>query len=226
MGNARKTKGFYLSDSGVDIYAQKELERHQAKLNARNRSKQHQKAINRLTSETEDRTTAAPAVTEQVSRFIDEGNPNTQPPAEVASEDKSKPGTQPEEAPDLGKPDQEPVQPRGLSSTEELAVGEEESGQTIEEEIGENTWNFPQTNDGYYVADQQLAIDIKEAIRKEGTLADVVDFINVTADNGVVTLNGSVLTEQEKMTAGDKATAFAGFGKVNNRITVAEEEDQ
>jgi hypothetical protein len=79
-------------------------------------------------------------VPEQVAVFIDEGNPNTQP-VSPAKGDKEKPSTQPSEVPDIGKPDPQTPPPRAeeqnFFSSLATGPGEEESGETIEEELEE-----------------------------------------------------------------------------------------
>ena len=68
--------------------------------------------------------------------------------------------------------------------------------------------------------DDDLAIDIQDALGRETSLSLVVDNIEVTVEGEIVTLDGEVHTEEEKMTAGDVATAFAGEDNVNNFLSV------
>ena len=69
--------------------------------------------------------------------------------------------------------------------------------------------------------DDDLAIDIQDAIGREASLSLVADNIFVTVEGEIVTLEGEVYRDQEKMTAGDLAAAFAGEDDVNNYLRVA-----
>jgi osmotically-inducible protein OsmY len=68
--------------------------------------------------------------------------------------------------------------------------------------------------------DDDLAVDIQDAIGREASLSLVADNILVTVEGEVVTLGGEVYREEEKMTAGDLAVAFAGEDNVNNYLRV------
>jgi osmotically-inducible protein OsmY len=68
--------------------------------------------------------------------------------------------------------------------------------------------------------DDDLAIDIQDALGREMSLSLVVDNIKVTVEGDIVTLKGEVYREEEKMTAGDIATALAGEDNVNNFLSV------
>jgi len=68
--------------------------------------------------------------------------------------------------------------------------------------------------------DDDLGLDIKDALGREMSLSLVVDNIEVTVEGEIVTLNGEVYREEEKMTAGDVATALAGEDNVNNFLSV------
>jgi osmotically-inducible protein OsmY len=70
--------------------------------------------------------------------------------------------------------------------------------------------------------DDDLAIDIEDAIGRDVTLSLVAGNIQVTVEDEIVTLEGEVYREQEKMIAGDIATAFAGDNEVNNYLRVIE----
>lgn len=73
-----------------------------------------------------------------------------------------------------------------------------------------------------YVGDAHLAQDIKEAIRQEMFLSQVVDRIEVIVENRVVTLEGQVFSKEERMLAADKAEAFVGYKRVNNHLDIVE----
>lgn len=69
--------------------------------------------------------------------------------------------------------------------------------------------------------DDDLAIDIQDAIGRDGSLSLVANNILVIVEGEIVTLDGEVYSEGEKMTAGDIATSFAGEDFVNNYLRVA-----
>ena len=73
--------------------------------------------------------------------------------------------------------------------------------------------------------DDDLAIDIQDVINKDMSLSLVADNIQVTVEDGIVTLEGEVYREQEKMTAGDHAATLAGEDNVNNYLRVVENGD-
>ena len=58
--------------------------------------------------------------------------------------------------------------------------------------------------------DDDLAIDIQDAIDKDTSLSLVVNNILVSVEDGIVTLEGEVYREHEKMTAGDLAADSHG----------------
>ena len=66
--------------------------------------------------------------------------------------------------------------------------------------------------------DDDLCLDIQDAIGQDGSLTLVANNIQVIVEDGIVTLSGEVYTEQEKMTAGDLAAALAGEDSVNNYL--------
>ena len=68
--------------------------------------------------------------------------------------------------------------------------------------------------------DDDLAIDIQDAIGRDESLSLVADNIRVTVEDDIVTLEGDVFKEQERMIAGDVATALAGEDNVNNYLSV------
>jgi osmotically-inducible protein OsmY len=70
--------------------------------------------------------------------------------------------------------------------------------------------------------DQELEQEIQEAIEKENSISAIAKNIQVTVDHGKATLIGVVPSEQERMTIGDKAAAFVGFGKVINELEIEE----
>jgi len=68
--------------------------------------------------------------------------------------------------------------------------------------------------------DDDIAIDIQDALGREMSLSLVVDHIEVSVEGEIVTLSGEVYREAEKMTAGDIAVIFAGEDNVNNYLRV------
>ena len=73
--------------------------------------------------------------------------------------------------------------------------------------------------------DDDLAIDIQDAIDKDTSLSLVVNNILVSVEDGIVTLEGDVYREQEKMIAGDLAAVLAGEDNVNNYLRVVGNEN-
>ena len=74
--------------------------------------------------------------------------------------------------------------------------------------------------------DDDLSLDIQDAISQDGSLSEIVDNIQVTVEAGIVTLDGDVYSDQEKMTAGDLTAALAGEDNVNNYLRVIDNENQ
>ena len=68
--------------------------------------------------------------------------------------------------------------------------------------------------------DGDLAIDIQDAIDRDTSLSLVTNNILVNVEDGIVTLEGEVYREHEKMTAGDLAAVLAGEDNVNNYLRV------
>ena len=73
--------------------------------------------------------------------------------------------------------------------------------------------------------DDDLAIDIQDAIDKDTSLSLVGNNILVAVEDGIVTLEGEVYREHEKMTAGDLAAVLAGEDNVNNYLRVVGREN-
>jgi osmotically-inducible protein OsmY len=74
--------------------------------------------------------------------------------------------------------------------------------------------------------DDDLAIDIQDAISRDAALSLVADNISVTVEGEIVTLEGEVYSEEEKMTAGDIAGGFAGEDNVNNDLKIINSVDR
>ena len=73
--------------------------------------------------------------------------------------------------------------------------------------------------------DDDLSIDIQEAIDRDTSLSLVTNNILVNVEDGIVTLEGDVYREQEKMIAGDLAAVLAGEDNVNNYLRVVGNEN-
>jgi len=70
------------------------------------------------------------------------------------------------------------------------------------------------------LSDRKMTHQIHTAIVADTTLPYCAHIVNVQADQGKVTLQGKVHTEEEKETVGDKAAAIAGEKNVTNDILV------
>ena len=68
--------------------------------------------------------------------------------------------------------------------------------------------------------DDDLAIDIQDAIGNEMSLSLVANNILISVEKEIVTLTGEVNRELEKMIIGDIASLFAGDDNVNNYLRV------
>ena len=73
--------------------------------------------------------------------------------------------------------------------------------------------------------DDDLGVDIQDAIGRDESLSLVADNIRVTVEDDIVTLEGGVFKEQERMVAGDVATALAGEDNVNNYLRVSDKKN-
>lgn len=70
-------------------------------------------------------------------------------------------------------------------------------------------------------ADRQLMQKIRKAVVSDKTLSTSAHNVNITSQDGSVTLKGTVKSEDEKTAIENKATAIAGQGKVTDELTVA-----
>ena len=68
--------------------------------------------------------------------------------------------------------------------------------------------------------DDDLATDIQDAIGRDMSLSLVAENIRIIVEKEIVTLDGVVDSEQEKLTAGSIATSCAGEDNVNNYLRV------
>jgi hyperosmotically inducible periplasmic protein len=70
-------------------------------------------------------------------------------------------------------------------------------------------------------ADRQMIQKIRKAVVSDKSLSTAAHNVNITSQDGVVTLRGSVKSEDEKKAIEDKAAEIAGQGKVTSELTVA-----
>jgi osmotically-inducible protein OsmY len=69
--------------------------------------------------------------------------------------------------------------------------------------------------------DRHLMQKIRRSVVADKSLSMQAHNVNITAQDGMVTLRGTVKSEDEKKNIEDKATEIAGAGKVTNELTVA-----
>lgn len=70
-------------------------------------------------------------------------------------------------------------------------------------------------------ADRTLAQQVENSLKQNQQLASATQNIQVHANNGEVTLQGSVNSQQEKTNIGDAARQVAGVTRVNNELEVS-----
>lgn len=70
-------------------------------------------------------------------------------------------------------------------------------------------------------ADRQMIQKIRKAVVSDKSLSTAAHNVNITSQDGVVTLKGTVKSEDEKKAIEDKAAEIAGQGKVTSELTVA-----
>ena len=68
--------------------------------------------------------------------------------------------------------------------------------------------------------DRQLAQRVSDTLRQDGTLSAAAQNVTVHANNGAITLRGSVSSEQEKNDLEAKARQVAGVTQVNNELEI------
>ena len=71
-------------------------------------------------------------------------------------------------------------------------------------------------------ADRELAQKIRKAVVLDKSLSVKAHNVHIDAQDGAVTLMGSVKSDEEKKAIEDKATEIAGAGKVTNELTVSQ----
>jgi len=68
--------------------------------------------------------------------------------------------------------------------------------------------------------DRETAKEIRKSIQSDKSLSTHAHNVKVIAQNGTVTLKGSVRSDEEKKIIQDKATAVAGASNVVNDLTI------
>jgi osmotically-inducible protein OsmY len=71
-------------------------------------------------------------------------------------------------------------------------------------------------------ADRELTQKIRKAVVSDKTLSVAAHNVHIDAQDGAVTLMGAVKSDDEKKSIEDKATQFAGAGKVTDQLTVSQ----
>jgi osmotically-inducible protein OsmY len=71
-------------------------------------------------------------------------------------------------------------------------------------------------------ADRELTRKIRRAVVSDKDLSVEAHNIHINAQDGAVTLVGSVKSDDEKKAIEDKATEIAGAGKVSSELTVSQ----
>jgi hyperosmotically inducible periplasmic protein len=71
-------------------------------------------------------------------------------------------------------------------------------------------------------ADRQLMQKIRKSVVADKNLSLEAHNIHIAAQNGAVTLTGTVKSDDEKKAIEDKATQIAGTGNVTDQLTVSE----
>jgi osmotically-inducible protein OsmY len=71
-------------------------------------------------------------------------------------------------------------------------------------------------------ADRELTQKIRKAVVADKSLSLEAHNVHIGAQDGAVTLTGTVKSEDEKKAVEDKANQIAGAGKVTNELTVSD----
>ena len=69
--------------------------------------------------------------------------------------------------------------------------------------------------------DRELTAKIRRAVVSDKTLSVGAHNVHIAAQDGAVTLTGTVKSDDEKKAVEDKASQIAGDGKVTSELTVA-----
>lgn len=71
-------------------------------------------------------------------------------------------------------------------------------------------------------SDQKIANVVRQAIKDDQALAVVASYIRVTVNDGAITLEGRVFTEQQMNLAAGTAMAVGVVDKINNQLEITE----
>jgi hyperosmotically inducible periplasmic protein len=71
-------------------------------------------------------------------------------------------------------------------------------------------------------ADRELTQRIRKAVVSDKNLSIAAHNVHISAQDGAVTLIGSVKSDDEKKAIEDKANEIAGAGKVTSQLTVSQ----
>lgn len=71
-------------------------------------------------------------------------------------------------------------------------------------------------------ADRRLTAKVRRAVVSDKNLSIEAHNIHISAQNGTVTLLGSVKSDDEKKAIEDRATGIAGTGNVTDELTVSQ----
>lgn len=71
-------------------------------------------------------------------------------------------------------------------------------------------------------SDRQLTAKVRRAVVSDRNLSIEAHNIHIAAQNGVVTLTGTVKSDEEKKAVEDKAAEIAGSSNVTDNLTVAQ----
>lgn len=70
-------------------------------------------------------------------------------------------------------------------------------------------------------ADRKLNSQIRSAFDADSSLRNTTSGVNISSDNGEVTLNGTVATEKEKEDLQNQIQRMSGVSKVENNLKVS-----
>ncbi len=71
-------------------------------------------------------------------------------------------------------------------------------------------------------ADRDLTQKIRKSVVSDKSLSVAAHNVHIAAQDGAVTLTGTVKSDDEKKAVEDKATEIAGAGKVTSQLTVSQ----
>jgi osmotically-inducible protein OsmY len=75
-------------------------------------------------------------------------------------------------------------------------------------------------------ADRELTARIRKSVVSDKALSVAAHNVHIDAQDGAVTLKGTVKSDDEKKAVEDKATQIAGDGKVTSELTVSPASNQ